>query len=83
MAAMHIAALHNRCGLTYMLSWEDQPGDWIMGFFTEFFARPRPKHKANYRAALATLNAMSPADRADIGVKPADFPRIAREMALR
>jgi hypothetical protein len=54
-----------------------------MGFFTELLARPRPKHERNYQTALALLNAMSPADRADIGVKPADFPRIAREMALR
>jgi hypothetical protein len=53
-----------------------------MGFFTELFARPRPKADRNYRAALAVLNGMSPADRADIGVKPADFPRIAREMSL-
>lgn len=54
-----------------------------MGFFTELFARPRPKHETAYRSALALLNAMSPADRADIGVKPADFPRIAREMSVR
>jgi uncharacterized protein YjiS (DUF1127 family) len=54
-----------------------------MGFFTELFARPRPKHEIAYRNAFALLNAMSPVDRADIGIKPADFPRIAREMALR
>ena len=54
-----------------------------MGFFTELFARPQPKETARYRAALALLNAMSNADRADIGVKPADFPRIAREMSAR
>lgn len=54
-----------------------------MGFFTEFFSRPRPRTEARYRAALATLNAMSSADRADIDIKPADFPRIAREMSLR
>jgi uncharacterized protein YjiS (DUF1127 family) len=53
-----------------------------MGFFTELFARPRPKHERNYRAALAMLDAMTASDRADIGIKPADFPRIAREMAL-
>ena len=53
-----------------------------MGFFTELFARPRPRADRNYRAALALLNAMSSADRADIGIKPADFPRIAREMSL-
>jgi hypothetical protein len=54
-----------------------------MGFYTELFARPRPKHEGRYRAALALLNGMSPYDRADIGIKPADFPRIAREMSLR
>jgi uncharacterized protein YjiS (DUF1127 family) len=54
-----------------------------MPFFTEFFSRPRPQDTQRFRAALAVLNAMSNADRADIGVKPADFPRIAREMATR
>ncbi|ESX54162.1 hypothetical protein X760_28220 [Mesorhizobium sp. LSHC422A00] len=54
-----------------------------MRFFTEMFARPRPQEHQRYRSALALLHAMSNADRADIGVKPADFPRIAREMSLR
>jgi len=54
-----------------------------MGFFTEMFTRPRPRETARYRAALAVLNAMNAGDRADIGIKPADFPRIAREMSLR
>lgn len=54
-----------------------------MRFFTELFSRPRPREDQRYRAALATLNAMSPAEWADIGIKPADFPRIAREMAVR
>ena len=54
-----------------------------MGFFTEMFARPRPQEHLRYRSALALLHAMSSTDRADIGVKPADFPRIAREMSLR
>lgn len=54
-----------------------------MGFFTELFSRPRPREEARYRAALALLNAMNSAERSDIGIKPADFPRIAREMALR
>lgn len=54
-----------------------------MGFLTEFFARPAPREDQRYRTALAFLNAMSNADRADIGVKPADFPRIARQMANR
>lgn len=54
-----------------------------MGFFTELFSRPRPREDYRYRAALATLNAMTPMERADVGIKPADFPRIAREMATR
>lgn len=62
---------------------EDKLGAWDMGFFTEMFARPRPQEQQRYRAALALLNAMSNADRADIGIKPADFPRIAREMSMR
>lgn len=54
-----------------------------MGFLTELFARPRPKEQERLRAALAVLNAMSETDRIDAGIKPADFPRIAREMAAR
>jgi hypothetical protein len=54
-----------------------------MGFFTEMFARPRPQESLRYRAALALLHSMSNADRSDVGIKPADFPRIAREMSLR
>ena len=54
-----------------------------MGFYTELFGRPRPREQARFRAAMALLDAMSNADRADAGIKPADFPRIAREMALR
>lgn len=54
-----------------------------MAFLTELFSRPKPNETQRYRAALAILNAMNNADRADIGVKPADFPRIAREMSMR
>ena len=54
-----------------------------MGFYTELFVRPRPREEARFRAAMALLNAMSNADRADVGIKPADFPRVARDMALR
>ncbi|MCV0397087.1 MAG: DUF1127 domain-containing protein [Rhizobiaceae bacterium] len=52
-----------------------------MSFLTEFFSRPTPREHQRYRVALATLEAMSKADLADIGIKPADFPRIARQMA--
>lgn len=54
-----------------------------MGFFTEMFARPRPQEQVRYRASLALIYAMSRADRAEAGIKPADFPRIARVPALR
>ncbi|MEO9339041.1 hypothetical protein ABFT80_16620 [Mesorhizobium sp. SB112] len=54
-----------------------------MNFITELFARPRPRENVKYRAALALLNAMSNRERADIGIKAADFPKVAREMAQR
>ncbi len=54
-----------------------------MGFLTELFSRPRPSEEQRYRSALLLLNGMSNSERADIGVKPADFPRIARQMAAR
>jgi uncharacterized protein YjiS (DUF1127 family) len=54
-----------------------------MGFYTEFFSRQRSRQQARYRAALTLLNGMTKADCADIGIKPADFPRIAREMSAR
>jgi len=52
-----------------------------MAFFTELFSRPRPDEFIRFRSALAFLESLSPSDRADIGIKPADFPRMAREMA--
>jgi len=54
-----------------------------MGFFTELFSRPRPEAVERYRNALIFLESMSPSDRTDIGIRPADFPRIAREMSQR
>jgi hypothetical protein len=54
-----------------------------VGFKTELFSRPRPDAQAHYRAALALLHAMCKADRNDIGVRPPDFPRMAREIAAR
>ena len=54
-----------------------------MDFLTELFTRPRPIEAERFRNALVMLESMSPADRADIGIKPADFPRIAREMSRR
>lgn len=79
MRMLHCTIATNRL----YLPWEDQQESPKMGFLTEMFCRPRPKEQARYRSALAVLHAMSNADRADIGVKPADFPRIAREMAMR
>ena len=52
-----------------------------MGFLTELFSRPRlPEHP---RSSLALLHAMSHAERTDPAVRPADFPRIARQVAMR
>jgi hypothetical protein len=50
----------------------------VMGFFTEMFVRPKRLDYQNFCTAMAVLNAMGKADRADMGIKPADFPRIAR-----
>lgn len=54
-----------------------------MGFYTELFSRPRPREDGRYRAALAILHSTSISDRRDLGVRPADFPRIAREIVMK
>jgi hypothetical protein len=77
------AALHNHMRIAMLHRGRIDQGADPMGFLTELFSRPRPREDIRYRAALAVLNAMNNADRADINVKPADFPRIAREMSLR
>jgi hypothetical protein len=71
--------------MNHLYGWrrEDKLGSLTMGFYTELFTRPRTQEQVRYRAALALLNSMGNADRADIGIKPADFPRIAREMSIR
>jgi hypothetical protein len=82
MAAMRM--LHCTIVMNHLYSRrEDQQESLIMGFLTEMFSRPRPNEQARYRSALAVLHAMSNSDRCDIGVKPVDFPRIARAMAMR
>ncbi|MBK8456984.1 MAG: hypothetical protein IPL47_07655 [Phyllobacteriaceae bacterium] len=52
-------------------------------FLTELFSRPVPRETPRYAVALRFVESLSPADRFDINVKPADFPRLAREMARR
>ncbi|MCX7303375.1 MAG: hypothetical protein NTV73_03400 [Hyphomicrobiales bacterium] len=52
-----------------------------MAFRTELFSRPRPGEQTQYGAHLALLHVMCKADRSDLGVRPADFPRLARELA--
>lgn len=51
-----------------------------MGILTELFARPRPLHP-DQRRGIAILDMMSRAELSDLGIKPADFPRLARDMA--
>lgn len=84
MAAIPDAALQQFGHITILLvEREDELETRPMGFLTELFARPRSNETERYRAALTLLEAMSNSDRADIGIKPADFPRIARQMAIR
>jgi hypothetical protein len=55
----------------------------IMGFFTEFFTRPRPQEPERCRAVFTMLEASRPAERIDLAAVPADFPRIARRRVMR
>jgi hypothetical protein len=82
MAAMRNAALHKSPESLRFVTGRTN-GGWAMGFKTELFSRPRPDAQAHYRAALALLHAMCKADRSDPGVRPADFPRLARQLAVR
>lgn len=52
-------------------------------FLTELFSRPLSRESQRYDDASRFLESLSPADRFDIGIRPADFPRVAREMARR
>jgi uncharacterized protein YjiS (DUF1127 family) len=52
-----------------------------MSFLIDLATRSRRNNDSPYRQALAMLQGMSANDRADIGIKPADFARIAREMS--
>jgi hypothetical protein len=81
---MRYAALHKRYK-TPIFNASGRRKTWSiqMGFMTELFARPRPTEEQRYRSAMVLLGAMSGAERADINIKPADFPRIARQMARR
>lgn len=54
-----------------------------MSFLIDFATRSRHNKDSAYREAYAMLQGMSARDRADIGIKQADFARIAREMARR
>ena len=53
-----------------------------MGFSYRILRPAASEGRQKLPRSACVLNAMSPADRADIGIKPADFPRIAREMSL-
>ncbi|MHB2264913.1 hypothetical protein [Aliihoeflea sp. PC F10.4] len=53
-----------------------------MGILTELFSRPRALH-AQWQRGMLILNAMSSAELSDLGIKPADFPHIARDMASK
>ena len=52
-------------------------------FLTELFSRPAPRQIRGYEGALRFVESLSLADRFDAIARPADFPRMAREMAWR
>ncbi|MGH6761805.1 MAG: hypothetical protein ACRECW_09515 [Phyllobacterium sp.] len=54
-----------------------------MRFLSRYIGRSPTPYAQGYRDAMTMLNGMSATDCADIGIKPADFSRIAREMASR
>ncbi|MCO6385469.1 hypothetical protein [Aliihoeflea sp. 40Bstr573] len=54
-----------------------------MGILTEFFAKPRPMRPSHQSRGMLILNAMGSAELSDLGIKPADFPHIARDMASK
>lgn len=54
-----------------------------MGIFTELFAKPRPLRVSRQSRGMLILNTMDSAELSDIGIKPADFPQIARDMASK
>ena len=54
-----------------------------MSFLIDFATRSRRNNDSAYREAYSMLQGMSASDRADIGIKQADFVRIAREMSRR
>jgi hypothetical protein len=54
-----------------------------MGFFTELFSRPRPQDMGRIRASRALIDAIGGNTRIATGIRPADFPRMARELGRR
>ena len=53
------------------------------GFLYRAFLPAAVEERPAQPRGLAILNAMSPKERREIGVWPPDFPRKARELALR
>lgn len=53
-----------------------------MGILTELFMRPRPLQTDQHRGMLI-LNMMTSAELSDLGIKPADFPTLARDMGSK
>jgi hypothetical protein len=79
MAAMRLLHCNMTGGAANYPQREVKRRSLTMGFFTELFSRPRPREHGRYRASLAVLNAVTAAERNEIHIKPADFPRVARQ----
>jgi hypothetical protein len=82
MAAMRDVALHNQRESHIFRAWEDKQRGLVMGFFTEMFSRPRPQDLGRVRAGLALADAIGGINRVPATSKPADFPRMARELGF-
>ena len=54
-----------------------------MVFPTELFSRPRSRRQMPAGVAFLLREGERIVERGDAGARPADFPRLAREMALR
>jgi len=54
-----------------------------MGFLTEMFSRPRPGVIGRLPAGHAGVETAGPGRRIDFAIRPADFPRLARDNVMR
>lgn len=54
-----------------------------MGFLTEMFSRPRPHELGRTQSIDAVVQSVRGNGRFDVDCRPADFPKLPRELARR